>query len=213
MIDICEHMGFSKPSVSPAISSLKSGGYVTANSDGHLISDESLSAISDLSKNKFYISGDIMKKIVAIMLAVFCLMGVLCSCSGDDTDSASSQIILKDEDGEIIADTNNGDKVEIDNETGEITITDKDGNETVIDTNKNPTTVIQGSGDKETSSQIKGPFESSSSDDSSSNVTSGTSSESSTPSVDENTSSTPSDSTSSGTQTIIDGIETAEDWL
>ena len=89
-----------------------------------------------------------MKKIVAIMLAVICLMGALCSCSGDDANSVSSQIILKDEDGEIIADTNNGDKVEIDNETGEITITDKDGNETVIDTNKNPTTVIQGSGDK-----------------------------------------------------------------
>ncbi|MBQ9847379.1 MAG: metal-dependent transcriptional regulator [Clostridia bacterium] len=35
-IDICEHMGFSKPSVSRAISLLKSGGYVTANSDGHL---------------------------------------------------------------------------------------------------------------------------------------------------------------------------------
>ena len=29
-------MGFSKPSVSRAISLLKSGGYVTANSDGHL---------------------------------------------------------------------------------------------------------------------------------------------------------------------------------
>ena len=93
---------------------------------------------------------------------------------------------------------------------------DKDGNETVIDTNKNPTPVIQGSGDKETSSQIKGPFESSSSNDSSSNssnVTSSSSSESSTPSVDEGSSSTPSDSASSGTQTVIDGIETAEDWL
>ncbi|MBQ2422666.1 MAG: metal-dependent transcriptional regulator [Clostridia bacterium] len=35
-IDICEHMGFSKPSVSRAISLLKSGGYVTMNSEGHL---------------------------------------------------------------------------------------------------------------------------------------------------------------------------------
>lgn len=158
-----------------------------------------------------------MKKIVAIILAVLCLMGALCSCSGGDADSASSQIILKDEDGEVIADTNNGDKVEIDNQTGEITITDKDGNETVIDTNKKPTTIIQGSGDKETSSQIKGPFESSSSNvnsSTSSNVASGSNPESNASSNNEDASSTkPSDSASSGTQTVIDGIETAEDWL
>ncbi len=43
-IDICEYMGFSKPSVSRAISLLKSGGYVTANSDGHLsLTDEGYS--------------------------------------------------------------------------------------------------------------------------------------------------------------------------
>ncbi len=35
-IDICEHMGFSKPSVSRALSLLKSGGYVTTDEDGHL---------------------------------------------------------------------------------------------------------------------------------------------------------------------------------
>ena len=35
-IDICDYMGFSKPSVSRAIGLLKSGGYVTADSDGHL---------------------------------------------------------------------------------------------------------------------------------------------------------------------------------
>ncbi len=35
-IDICEHMGFSKPSVSRALSLLKSGGYVQSDADGHL---------------------------------------------------------------------------------------------------------------------------------------------------------------------------------
>lgn len=35
-IDVCEHMGFSKPSVSRAIGLLKSGGYVTMDKDGFL---------------------------------------------------------------------------------------------------------------------------------------------------------------------------------
>ena len=35
-IDICEHMGFSKPSVSRAVGLLKSGGYVVADDDGYL---------------------------------------------------------------------------------------------------------------------------------------------------------------------------------
>lgn len=35
-IDICEHMGFSKPSVSRAIGLLKNGGYVTVNEEGYI---------------------------------------------------------------------------------------------------------------------------------------------------------------------------------
>ena len=35
-IDVCEHMGFSKPSVSRAIGILKKGGYVTVDADGYL---------------------------------------------------------------------------------------------------------------------------------------------------------------------------------
>ena len=35
-IDVCEYMGFSKPSVSRAIGLLKSGGYVTVDSDGYI---------------------------------------------------------------------------------------------------------------------------------------------------------------------------------
>ena len=35
-IDVCEYMGFSKPSVSRAIGLLKNGGYVNVDADGHL---------------------------------------------------------------------------------------------------------------------------------------------------------------------------------
>ena len=35
-IDVCEHMGYSKPSVSRAIGLLKSGGYVHMDQHGHL---------------------------------------------------------------------------------------------------------------------------------------------------------------------------------
>ncbi len=40
-IDVCEHMGFSKPSVSRAVSLLKNSGYLTVNKDGHLALTES----------------------------------------------------------------------------------------------------------------------------------------------------------------------------
>ena len=40
-IDVCEHMGFSKPSVSRAIGLLKSGGYITVDKDGYIsLTDE-----------------------------------------------------------------------------------------------------------------------------------------------------------------------------
>lgn len=35
-IDVCEHMGYSKPSVSRAMSLLKQGGYVVSDGDGFL---------------------------------------------------------------------------------------------------------------------------------------------------------------------------------
>ena len=35
-IDICEHMGFSKPSVSRAVGLLKSGGYISVDKDGFI---------------------------------------------------------------------------------------------------------------------------------------------------------------------------------
>ena len=43
-IDVCEYMGFSKPSVSRAIGLLKKGGYVIMDEDGYLtLTDEGLS--------------------------------------------------------------------------------------------------------------------------------------------------------------------------
>ena len=35
-VDVCEHMGFSKPSVSRAVGLLKEGGYITVDVDGFL---------------------------------------------------------------------------------------------------------------------------------------------------------------------------------
>ena len=35
-IDICDHMGYSKPSVSRAVGLLKNGGYIVIDSDGHI---------------------------------------------------------------------------------------------------------------------------------------------------------------------------------
>ncbi len=35
-IDVCEHMGFSKPSVSRALGLLKNGGFVTVDCDGYI---------------------------------------------------------------------------------------------------------------------------------------------------------------------------------
>lgn len=40
-IDVCEHMGFSKPSVSRAVSLLKEGGYVLMDASGYLTLTES----------------------------------------------------------------------------------------------------------------------------------------------------------------------------
>ena len=40
-IDVCEYMGFSKPSVSRAVGLLKSGGYITVDKDGYItLTDE-----------------------------------------------------------------------------------------------------------------------------------------------------------------------------
>ena len=40
-IDVCEHMGFSKPSVSRAVGLLKTGGYILVDKDGYITLTES----------------------------------------------------------------------------------------------------------------------------------------------------------------------------
>ena len=45
-IDVCEYMGFSKPSVSRAIGLLKSGGYVTVDGDGYISLTEDGAAVA-----------------------------------------------------------------------------------------------------------------------------------------------------------------------
>lgn len=44
-IDVCEHMGYSKPSVSRAIGILKRGGYITVDSSGYItLTDSGIAA-------------------------------------------------------------------------------------------------------------------------------------------------------------------------
>ncbi len=46
-IDVCEYMGFSKPSVSRAVGILKSGGYITVSPDGFIELTESGNAVAE----------------------------------------------------------------------------------------------------------------------------------------------------------------------
>ena len=45
-IDVCEHLGVSKPSVSRAVGILRDGGYITVNADGALTLTEEGNAIA-----------------------------------------------------------------------------------------------------------------------------------------------------------------------
>ena len=57
-IDVVEHMGFSKPSVSRAIGLLKAGGYVTVDSDGYLsLTDSGLSVATKIYERHNAITG------------------------------------------------------------------------------------------------------------------------------------------------------------
>ena len=51
-IDICEHMGYSKPSVSRAMSILKEGGYIVVEKGGHIILTESGKAVAEKIYNR-----------------------------------------------------------------------------------------------------------------------------------------------------------------
>lgn len=56
-IDVAEHMGYSKPSVSRAVSLLKKGGYVVMDGDGFLtLTDEGLSLAEKIFERHTVIS-------------------------------------------------------------------------------------------------------------------------------------------------------------
>ena len=59
-IDISEHMGFSKPSVSRAIGLLRSGGYITVDDDGHI----ALTDVGDEISSKIYRRHRVLTKLL-----------------------------------------------------------------------------------------------------------------------------------------------------
>ena len=59
-IDVCEHMGFSKPSVSRAIGLLRSGGYVDVSSEGYL----SLTEVGLEVASKIYMRHEILTAVL-----------------------------------------------------------------------------------------------------------------------------------------------------
>ncbi len=56
-IDIVEHMGYSKPSVSRAVGLLKNGGYITVNEHGHIhLTEEGLAVAERMYERHTLIS-------------------------------------------------------------------------------------------------------------------------------------------------------------
>ena len=62
-IDICEHMGFSKPSVSRAVGLLKNGGYIHVDNDGHI----TLTDIGLEVANKIYMRHRVLTQFLTSM--------------------------------------------------------------------------------------------------------------------------------------------------
>ena len=61
-IDVGEHMGFSKPSVSRALGILKNGGFVTVDKDGHLgLTAEGLAAAERTYERHKFLSTFLVK--------------------------------------------------------------------------------------------------------------------------------------------------------
>ncbi len=72
-IDVCEHMGFSKPSVSRAIHLLEDGGYLTVDEKGYL--------------NLTEVGSEVAKKIYErhrVLTEVLCYLGVDRETAADD---------------------------------------------------------------------------------------------------------------------------------
>ena len=59
-IDVCEHMGYSKPSVSRALGILKESGHVIADKDGHLALTDEGRAVAEKIYEKHKILTDVL---------------------------------------------------------------------------------------------------------------------------------------------------------
>ena len=62
-IDICDHMGYSKPSVSRAVGLLKNGGYITMDHDGHITLTEQGREIAQKIYDRHRILTEFLEKI------------------------------------------------------------------------------------------------------------------------------------------------------
>lgn len=62
-IDISEHMGFSKPSVSRAVGILKTGGYISVDGSGHITLTESGREIAEKIYERHTVLSEMLKKI------------------------------------------------------------------------------------------------------------------------------------------------------
>ena len=62
-IDICEYMGYSKPSVSRAVGLLKEGGFVTSDADGYL----SLTESGRVMAEKIYARHNVVSELLRIL--------------------------------------------------------------------------------------------------------------------------------------------------
>jgi len=83
-IDICEHMGFSKPSVSRAVGLLKSGGYITVSREGFI-------ALTELGK-------EIAEKIYSRhKIITACLIKIGVSPEAASADACKIEHVISDE--------------------------------------------------------------------------------------------------------------------
>ena len=62
-IDICEHLGYSKPSVSRAMSLLKKGGFVVADKDGYLTLTDAGREVAEKMYQRHTILSDLLMRL------------------------------------------------------------------------------------------------------------------------------------------------------
>ena len=62
-IDVCEHMGYSKPSVSRAVGLLKNGGFITVSGDGYLSLTEAGLTIAEKMYERHTILTDLLVRL------------------------------------------------------------------------------------------------------------------------------------------------------